>query len=227
MSRIIRSKEDAVQSLELEAKVQRAEPKGYAVPSFRTYLAPDVLKKTEAERLTQLAVADVRVKALQEAETRLKQPLRRGLENIEGVLDDLSQFRRELFKEVEIEVVELVRKIAKRVLLRELKTDPAVLTEIVQKALQEVEKAKEILIVFSSEDEKIFQAAKPDFAQSLRGREDIQLMSDPQVPGGRALVKTQTKEIMISIEDMVDEVLNRVRDVNQNPIEPGDEGDKI
>lgn len=227
MSRIIRSSDHGAQALELEAKVQKAEPKSYAVPSFRTYLAPDVLKKVEAERLTQLAVAEVRVKALQEAEGKLKQPLRQGLENIEGVLDDLSQFRRELFKEVEVEVVELVRKIAKRVLLRELNTDPAVLTEIVKKSLEEVEKAKEILIVFSPEDEKVFQSAKPDFAEKLRGREDIQLLSDAQVPGGRALVKTQSKEIMISVEDMVDEILNRIREVNQNPKEPGDEGDKI
>jgi flagellar assembly protein FliH len=85
--------------------------------------------QSEEEILPRLQAA--KAEGYREAESRSMAQVRAALENIEKVVDEISKFRRELFKECDRDVFELVGVIAKKVVLKELSLNPDLLKDIV------------------------------------------------------------------------------------------------
>lgn len=227
MSRILKGSASDVKKLHLGEEQDKPEPGSVDRPSFRAFRSPGVISIEESNAKIEAAVAEAKMKAMKEAEAKLKQPLTSAIDNLEGVLDELSSFRRELFKEVEQEVLTLIRRLAKKILLQELKMDPEILTRLVEKALETVEKEKTIQVIYSPEDERVFKGAKPNYLEKLQGKSEIEVLANPQIPAGRALIKTETREVDVSLEEMVDAVLDQLEDANRQPEEPGNDGDKV
>jgi len=181
-----------------------------------TYSQPEVEK----------AKAEAKAAGVSETEKRVSGPVNAALLNVESILDELSKFRRELFKEAEAEVVEMIRFVSKKILRRELATQPETLKAMVEKALEIVEKQKQIVIHFSAADMNFFQKAKADFLQMFSGSTDLRFNADPQLPQGQVLIKTETLQVDLNVEDMLDHLLNQVAQAKVSDKEVNDEGDK-
>ena len=139
MSRIVRGESQEVKNLRPETK---SAVKDFARPHFRAIHAADTLTLEEADQKIKEAIQKSKLQALQEAEAKMKQPVQTAIQNVESLLDEISRFRRDLFKEAEQEILEMVGKICKRVLASELKTQPELLLNVVQKGLDYLEKLK-------------------------------------------------------------------------------------
>lgn len=225
MSRIVSGDSPDVKRVEPMAVGRTArDPKS---AKFRMMRATDTMSLDEADARARELAQKAKVAALQEAEVKMKQPLQQALENLEGVLDEISRFRKELFKESEEEVLDLIQRVCRKVVGHELKTNPELLVQIVQRGLELLEKEKFIRVHLNPQDLQLFQKAKPDFDQKFAGRAEIELRVDPKISSGTAALSTETRELEVHIEHMVDEVLGAVRESIEEIKETGDEGDKI
>jgi len=226
LSRIIRNLAEGIKKMEFQAPKPH-EAKSISLPQFRAFHSQDMMPIEDAEEKARQAAAKAKAEALQEAEKKLKSPLQNALGKLEGILDEISQFRRELFKESESDIIELVRRISKRILLQELRTQPEILTQIVQTALEHLGKEDLIVMVFNPQDKSLFDSAKDGFLKDLKNKSEIEFQTDAQIPSGSALLKTETKEVDVRLEEMVDQILGYIDESRSDPQEPGDEGDKV
>ena len=149
-----------------DVKAIRSLPRNKGAAAFSGLAFQSIgLAGTLTEEETNERLAAAKLEGFREAEAKLAGPLRTALENLEKVLDEISQFRRELFKESEVDVVELVRSISKRVVMKELAVTPELMKTVVEKALSVLEKQKKVSLQISAADFNFYQKAKPDFAR--------------------------------------------------------------
>ncbi len=189
--------------------------------------ASDTLSTDEAQALAHEAAQKAKQQAAQETELKMRQPIQQALNNLEGVLDELSKFRRELFKEAESEILELVRRVCRRVVANELKADPEKLKSVVERAIEIVEREKFVKVIVSPHDIQMFLKTKPDFDKKFSGRSEIEIRAASDVAPGTALIQTETRQVEANVESMVDEILGRVQEQISEVKETGDEGDKV
>jgi flagellar biosynthesis/type III secretory pathway protein FliH len=180
---------------------------------------------TEEELAQRLAQA--KAEGYREAEARMITPVNAALENIERVLDELSHFRRELFKESEEDIIELIRGISKRICLKESSVTPDLMKDIVAKAISILERQKKVSLQINSADFEFYTRAKPDFIQRFKGLEELDITVSPDVPQGSVGVRSKTLELDVRLEAMVDHLLEQVRSAKVEVNQVNDEGDSI
>jgi len=224
LSRIVRGNAD-VKAVQAATRSQGA-PKSVAMNNFISIRSADTLTIQEAAaqaaELAQLTKTQVTV----EVESRMRAPVQQSLVNLEGVLDEISKFRRDLFKESEAEIIELVQRICRKVLGSELKTNPELITQIVSQGIEIIEKEKFVSVIINPLDLQTFLKAKPDLVAKFKDRSEIEIRSDNQVKAGTALLQTATRQLDVNVESMLDEVLGAIQDQVHEIKETGDEGDK-
>lgn len=223
MSRIVHGESPEVQNYQVGAGGTRALPSGRR---FHTGKVEGTFSRLDLDQAAERARQEGRVQGAQEAERRVSQPLQAALQNLEGVLDEVSRFRRELFKEAELEALELIKKISKKVVLKELQLQPELLKSIVEKSLEVVEREKQITIHFNPADLKTFQSAKPDFMQKFAGSTELRMMSDSSIAAGSALIRTESVQVDLNVETMVDHLLEQIQQSKIDDKEVNDDGDK-
>ncbi|MBN8554432.1 MAG: hypothetical protein J0L93_03215 [Deltaproteobacteria bacterium] len=225
MSRIVRGESAEVKSVKLMSSTSRA-ASAYSLKAFTGYHVEGTYTQKELEEYMEKARQEGRRQGAHETESRMMQPLNAALENVENLMDELSRFRRELFKEAEVEVLELIRAVSKRILNRELQIQPDQLKEIVAKAVELIERQRKVFIRISPIDLQMFSEAKKDFLQRFKGLEEVEVHADSSLPKGQALVKSKTLEIDVNIENMVDHLLQKLTSVQTETSETVTDGDK-
>jgi len=223
LSRIISGPSSEVQDWKMDAGGARRTRTGH---TFLTGKVDGTFSKVELEQAMEKARQEGRQQGVAEAEKRLTQPLQTALQNLEGVLDEVSRFRRELFKEAEVEVIELVRYISKKVLGKELSLNADLLKDLVEKGLEIVEREKQLSIQFNPADLKTFQKAKQDFLQKFSTASEMRFMADSNIPAGTAMIRTENIQVDVDVQKMVDHLLEQVQQSKMSDREANDEGDK-
>ena len=225
MSRIVRGESADVKSVKLMTSTSRV-AQAYSLKAFTGYHVEGTYTQKELEEYIEKARQEGRRQGAQETESRMTQPLRAALENVETLMDELSRFRRELFKEAEVEVLELIRAVCKRILNRELQIQPEQLKEIVAKAVELIERQRKVFIRISPLDLQIFSEAKKDFLERFKGLEEVEVHADSSLSKGQAFVKSKTVEVDVNIENMVDHLLQKLTSVQTAANEVNEEKDE-
>jgi len=214
LSRILRGSSEAVGSMK-ESVATPGHPAPFEARRFRMMISSDTVTQEELAQKVEEALARGKAMGAAEAEQKLRVPLDQALQNLEGVLDDLGSFRRELFKEVENEVLELLRIIAKRVLSAELSLKPELLSEIIAKAMHAFEEASLIKLDLNPQDQA---------SLSVKPSEKVKISAQTDIPRGRAFIATDRKGLEVSIDQMVDQLLLECTKQNEQIIDPTDDG---
>jgi flagellar assembly protein FliH len=193
------------------------------IPQFQTMTIEGSI--TEEELAS--GISNARAEGYREAESRLTAPLKASLENVERILDELSQFRRELFKESEADILELVRTVSKRILTKELSLQPEVMQEIVAKAISLVERQRKVSLQMNPADFEFFSRVKSDFMARFKGLEELEIGVDPEVERGSLLVRSKTLELDVRLDAMVDHLLSQIKSAKVQVNQVNDKEDSI
>lgn len=191
------------------ASVSAAEVKTYGGVSFRSMRMEGTYNQQELDEKLKIAKEDGRKDGVRQAEQKLSAPIKAGLENIETILDELSRFRGDLFKEAEEEVLNLVNQISKKIVMKELALDPHLVKEVVAKGIEHLEKQRKIRMIVSPQNHDLFKISKPDYLERFKGVESLEISVDPQLPQGAAVLETRACSIDLNLEKMVDHVLSQ------------------
>ncbi|MDB5038231.1 MAG: Flagellar assembly protein FliH/Type secretion system HrpE [Bacteriovoracaceae bacterium] len=221
MSRIVHGPSAEVKNIRTFSR--KKEASSYTTVPFMSIGLEGALSEDEIKT----GLAGARAEGAREAETRLMAPLRAALENIEKILDEISQFRRELFKESEEDILELVRTVSKRVIAKEVSLNPDLMKDVVGKALTHLEKQKRISIHANPSDFEFYHKAKEDFLNKFKGIEELEIGVDPDVPKGSVNIRSKTVELDLRLDAMVDHLLTQVAAAKTEIGKTNDEGDSI
>jgi len=194
---------------------------------FKGMRVADSYTSAEVQQKMDEARVEGKREGFEEARTQLNGPLRDGLQTVETILDEASKFRRELFKESEEEILDLIRAICKKVLGREVSIDPNTLKDIVVQALKHLEHQKKVQVRLNRDDLERFQSVKEDFLKELRGLEELEFIADEAQAAGTASLKTATTTVDVRLDETVDQLLNSIRQEAKGSSQVNDEGDRL
>lgn len=156
----------------------------------------------EAEREGSEIIGEARAQArklLEEAESRRQEMLRQGFEQgrregaarvteeLAGVLKEVSEIRGSASERL----VQLVTKIADKVLKEAVKLNPEAVVSIARHALQQVRWCREITLRVNPEDLEIIHKQRPELTAALDNVNELRLEGDPQVERGGCLVESE------------------------------------
>ena len=225
MSRIVRGDSEAVHKVRAEPK--RAEAQTFTRQSFRRQMSEEFLTLNEVQQMVQKSVGDAKAQGAREAEQKLKPAIQETVQKVNSVLDEFSRFRRELFKEAELEVLDLIGRVAKRVVGAELSLKPELLKNMVEKAIEGLTAEKKIVVSFNPQDQAQFQSFHPEFLKELSQKPELEFRPESQIPAGLVWIRTETVELEVNADKMVDEVLSQLLGSVKSAKETGDEEDKV
>jgi flagellar assembly protein FliH len=136
------------------------------------------------------------------AEQKLEAATRRYSE----ALQEISSLKGVMRTQVEREVVKLAVEVAKKIVYREIRIDPAIIQTLVRVALSHVAEKSSVTIHLSSVDYAYLLKQRPELAQS-EGR-DVTYLSDNSIEQGGCLIQTECGDIDARIEEKFREVEN-------------------
>ncbi len=128
------------------------------------------------------------------------------IENIESILIELSRLAKEIPKQYEKEILDLIFVVAKKIIHREIASDKNAIRDTVLNALHfAVEKSKVILRV-NPEDIDYIEKSRTQFFAEVNDLKSISITSDPSITRGGCFLETCYGDIDASVETRLEKV---------------------
>jgi flagellar assembly protein FliH len=160
----------------------------------------------EFDRLRQLESAEAHHKGVEDGLRRGREEaaaeVRKAFDQVARTLEELAQVKRKLRQEAEEELVKLSLAVARRILYRELSTDPSSIEGIVHAALQKLQQ-REVSRV------RVFPAGVAAVRSALErsgSRSGLDVVPDPGLATGALLFETSVGELDASIDTQLQEI---------------------
>ncbi len=159
-------------------------------------------RQAEVEQRHQGELAQARQTGIREGRAEAAGEVKKAFEQIARAIDDLSKTKRQVRNEAEHELVKLALAIARRILHRELSTDPESIEGIVHAALQKLQH-REVSRV------RVYPAAADAVRSALERigtRSAIEVSADAGLESGGIIFETSVGELDASIETQLQEI---------------------
>ncbi len=226
MPRIIHGPSEEIKTVRV-INQDAAVAKDFIPAPFKGMRVSDSFTAAEVEQKMNEARAMGRREGFAEAEKKISAPVRDSLQTVENILDEISRFRRELFKESEQEILELVQAICRKIISTEISIHPEKLKNMLMEALKHLEHQKKIQVRLNPADFERFNGVKEDFLNAAKGLTELDLMADDTIPEGSALLRTATTSLELNLNQMIDHLMQQVRSEATSASQVNDEGDRI
>jgi type III secretion system HrpE/YscL family protein len=99
--------------------------------------------------------------------------------------------REKLIANAEPQLVGLGRRIAEKIIGRELEVNPDVIVDVVRQALQTVKQQREIIVRVNPGDLSALQGRRGDVIAALARAKDVDLRADPDIGAGGCVVESE------------------------------------
>lgn len=138
----------------------------------------------------------------------------RGLLNVFRSLriavEDLLALREKVVRESEDELVKLIMRVARKVILREVAQDRRILSNVVQAAIADLSERDEIIIRLNPDDYALVTTSREDYLRKELLTDKMQLKPDSGVLPGSCQIDTEMGTIDAGIDAQLDEIFRRL-----------------
>jgi flagellar assembly protein FliH len=187
-----------------EVMVEKAEVDGAAILLKEEMAALDGRLRSQAEQMSadmEVARNEARAEARLEWEQELENRVAGERRAVSKACEEFARERARYFAGVEAEVVKLALAIAARVLHREVKLDPLLLTGVVRVALEKV--AEDSATVLRVPEDAVetwreFFAASPESS--------LQIVGDERLAAGECVLETTVGRVELGVSAQLDEI---------------------
>jgi flagellar assembly protein FliH len=131
---------------------------------------------------------------------------------IEGVLNELTDFKGTLFSKCEKEMVELCMAVAKKVIQRETVIKEDGVLECLRAALKAVVAGGQIAIRVNAKDLDVVNANRTELSRFCGGVKGMSVEADEAIARGGCAISTNYGEIDATIETALQEVEEKLKD---------------
>jgi flagellar assembly protein FliH len=160
----------------------------------------------EVERLRQLEKAEAHHRGVEDGLRRGREEasaeVKKAFDQVAKALEELANVKRKLRLEAEQELVKLSLAVARRILYRELTTDPASIEGIVHAALQKLQQREASRVRVYPGGVAAVRAA----LERIGSRSGMEIVADPGLAAGAILFETSVGELDASIETQLQEI---------------------
>lgn len=122
------------------------------------------------------------------------------LEKIENLLKDLLTLRKKMLTDLQAEIIALATSFARKIILRELETEPETLLNMTKEALMKIERTGPITIKINPSLYNLFMRLKPEL-QNLH--EDLIFDVDPSISAQGTIVVGPQEEVSTDIDEQL------------------------
>jgi flagellar biosynthesis/type III secretory pathway protein FliH len=128
------------------------------------------------------------------------------IENIEKLLKEISRFKKDVLKEYEKEILDLIFAVVEKIVYHEVRRDDTAIKESIFDALEmAVEKSKVIFNV-NPDDYEYVEKLRPDLFRNNKDIKSIVVTSDPAVSRGGCFLETHRGNIDATIESKLEKI---------------------
>lgn len=158
------------------------------------------------ERASEVGFQEGLKKAYADAYQRFRDESSGHLKRIEEFLASAEEAKKEIFRENERFLIELVYQIAKTVLLKELATDKQYVQRLAQELIERVGLRENIRLRIHPDDAKSLAALKQNIEQAFAGMKNLNVEVSELVKLGGCQIETQWNAIDASLETQLKSV---------------------
>ncbi|MEK6706371.1 MAG: FliH/SctL family protein [Bdellovibrionota bacterium] len=163
-----------------------------------------VAKKTAAEAGYQEGLC----KGHEEAFQRFKREADERLSKLSTLINELEGAKEQIFHANEQFLIELIYRIARMVLLRELKADRGYVVRLAKMLIERVGARENITVRISQEDLDTIELLKDGLAKNFADIKNINIEASTQVKGGGCMLETEWNAIDASVETQLQGIYN-------------------
>ncbi len=131
------------------------------------------------------------------------------MERFENIIKELTDLKRQTIKEIEPQFIELAVSIARKIILRELETNPDEIVEITKEALKRLERTGQIVIKINSYLYDLFMKHKPDI---LNIHPDIVFDIDPSASPYGSVVMSPVEDVVTDVDVQLKNLIKEMGD---------------
>lgn len=139
--------------------------------------------------------------------------LTQGLNQAEEIIQQAAELKLHLdersnriYKEAEIEIMEMVMEISRKVIGEELKQNPDILISLIKKALDKCAYKEKLSIRVSEQDYNYVVNNKDRIVMLSEGINDLEILCDKALKKGSCIVETQSGEVNSGITVQLNEI---------------------
>jgi flagellar assembly protein FliH len=159
--------------------------------------------KTEAARR---GYDDGFLRGREEASAIVKKSIEEKLESLQKLITSFEGLKSELIATHENLLLDITYRVAKKVLIGELKTDKAYLGRLMRSLIEKLEARENITIRISPEDQALIGELRAELVQSFGQLRNLAIETSPSVRKGGCIIDTDFEQIDASIESQFDEI---------------------
>jgi flagellar assembly protein FliH len=131
------------------------------------------------------------------------------MERFENIIRELTDLKRKTIKEIEPQFIELAVSIARKIILRELETNPDEIVEITKEALKRLERTGQIVIKINTYLYDLFMKHKPDI---LNIHPDIVFDIDPSASPYGSVVMSPVEDVVTDVDVQLKNLIKEMGD---------------
>jgi flagellar assembly protein FliH len=133
------------------------------------------------------------------------------IENISGILKDFVDARGSIVKQYERELLQLIDRIARKVVETTVSINSGTVRETILRALRLAIDSSELTVRVSPDDFDYVKEIKPDFFEKINGLKSITIISDSSISRGGCYVETHFGDIDARLEKQLDTISDAIR----------------
>lgn len=142
--------------------------------------------------------------------------------SLNAALGQLENIRKEIYREIEEEVVQLALSVARKIVCHEVNTSRKTVACVAREALNQVDNPAKIKIKLNPDDLQFIDDIRSQLSRFLRNVDHIRFEADESIQSGGCLIETDRGDIDARIEKQF-QALEESFQSHFNPIKPESE----
>lgn len=126
--------------------------------------------------------------------------------NLEAIADFSFKLKKEIILSAELEILELSKVIAERVLKQQLQIKPEMITEVIRAAIAELKDKEEIKIIVNPALKEQLYNFSEELKATIKGMKIIKIVEDKTIHANSAIIESPESRIDARLEAQVAEV---------------------
>lgn len=138
---------------------------------------------------------------------------------LKSVIDEIKNAKEKLLEEVEPEVIEVLKILIRKIILKEAKLDEELVIRVIKTAIKKLEERSKIVVRVNPEDLPEVVDRREEFFKSIEGLKELEIIEDPRVgkggcivEGGLGVVDARIEKQVEEIEKLIDKILREGRE---------------
>jgi flagellar assembly protein FliH len=158
-----------------------------------------------------LRITEARAEGAREGREEARGELAAACAALSQALLEIAPLKEKLMHEAEEDLLKLAVGIARKVMLRELATDPRVLAGLVRGALETASATDEIAVRLNPDQYPLVAECR-ELQELAQGERSISFKADPAIPPAGCVVETVRGTLDAGIDAQLDDILRRLLD---------------